>query len=741
MLSSLKVWGEGVSILPQDPDDRYPFGIRALFAVICGYWLWVFFPPMQQLHLVTGGRAFIPVLIILVLAQWTPYVWLRVTAGILASEFFVWSYYHSGPADGASVAHLLTMQAHQFGRLLTIHQAADPLQTTLFLFAICVIYWLINYASRRPRLWLFYNGLGILVLAIVAGNTNVRPDAALVSICMITLAVLGLSMYARLHERAEEDDLPSRRYITPLTLFIAVSACLAAILPKAPAVWADPFHSGGPASRLLGGGQGSEKFIGYQETSAHLGGPFQINQTPVMEVTTNAPQYLRGRVYDTYTGKGWTSSDNYLKTPLLPNTTLDWTGAFGISGAPTKTVSQTVHILGGLDQVDTVFGAYVMRNAKLVKGTSSSIPQVDPYTLHVSADWDQKGSTYVVQSQELEDPSVLLSGLSPLPPLAQREALYPADISNNDLQLPSTLPGDVKTLTSKLVAEDRTEYDVVETVLNYLKGTYTYKTQGVPVPTGKQDYVEQFLFQSKVGYCNNFSSAMAVMLRTEGIPTRWVTGFTSGSFDTQDPGSNSDNYLIRESDAHSWVEVYFPSVGWIPFDPTPNYDFNYLSTATKTTPTPVPTQHHHTPPQTKPKPASTTGPVVTIDWSNVVTVLLYVIVLLFALALVGMIVFRRRVRVALYLHAWPKDEPHGLTKAMLSIFRLARKDGRLAGVATVRELASYAADYEIDVADYHHLVKTAERQLYSGKDAHEDDIRRARRTWSSWIRHILGRNH
>lgn len=728
--------------MPQDHDDALPFGFRALFAVICGYWLWVFFPPMQQLHLVTGSPSFIPVLLVLVAAQLTPYAWLRVIAGIVASEVFVWHYYHQEPANLQSVVQVFAVQLRQVGLLLRTHQLSDPLQTTLFLLSICIIYWLINYASRRPRLWVFYNGLGILVLAIIAGNTTVRPNAALVSICVIAVAVLGLSTYARLHDRAEGDDVRPRRYVAPLTVFVAIAAVVAGLLPKSPAVWADPFRSGSPASRLIDIGTGREKFIGYQETSAHLGGPFEMDQTPVLEVTTSVPQYLRGRVYDTYTGKGWTVNSTYIKSPLPANGSVDWTGTFGITDAPTTTVKQTIHVLGGLNNVNTVFGAYAMQNVKLVTNTGNGLtPAVDPHTLHVTADWDRAGSTYVVESQELDDPTAILSRLSPLPDIPERPSFYPADVAAEDLQLPKGLPSNIKTLTEQVVGNDSTEYEMVESVLNYLKENYTYQTQNVPVPTGNQDYVEQFLFQSKVGYCNNFSSAMAVMLRSINIPTRWVTGFTSGSFDTANPGPNSDNYIIRESDAHSWVEVYFPTVGWIPFDPTPNYDINFLSAnSNQPTQTP-PVQPPKTPKTPKPTaPSTPAAPTITIDWGQILRIALYVVIALLIAGLASVWVFRRRLRIAWYLRAWPNDHPAGLIKALRSIVRLARRDGSFGGNVTVRELAPFAEQYQIDATDYKHLVTTAETQLYSGQDADAQDIRKARQTWSSWIRQILSRN-
>jgi hypothetical protein len=77
--------------------------------------------------------------------------------------------------------------------------------------------------------------------------------------------------------------------------------------------------------------------------------------------------------------------------------------------------------------------------------------------------------------------------------------------------------------------------------------------------------LEWFLFKGRIGYCQQFSGAMALMLRMVGIPARIATGFAPG---TPQPGSPGV-YKVRDLDAHSWVEVYFPTIGWVTFDPTP----------------------------------------------------------------------------------------------------------------------------------------------------------------------------
>jgi protein-glutamine gamma-glutamyltransferase len=103
-------------------------------------------------------------------------------------------------------------------------------------------------------------------------------------------------------------------------------------------------------------------------------------------------------------------------------------------------------------------------------------------------------------------------------------------------------------------------YDAVKAVENYLQRNYVYSER---VPSADLP-LEDFLFREEAGYCQQFSGAMALMLRMVGIPARVVAGFSPGSFN-RDTGE----YRVRDLDAHSWVEVYFTGIGWVPFDPTP----------------------------------------------------------------------------------------------------------------------------------------------------------------------------
>jgi hypothetical protein len=133
-------------------------------------------------------------------------------------------------------------------------------------------------------------------------------------------------------------------------------------------------------------------------------------------------------------------------------------------------------------------------------------------------------------------------------PAAPREALT------------NSVYGDMYAIASRVTAGSPTMYDAVAGVERYLKRNFTYSEK----PRGAQYPLNAFLFRDEFGYCQQFSGAMALMLRMAGIPSRVAAGFAPGSLN-RDTGE----YRVRDLDAHSWVEVYFNGIGWVPFDPTP----------------------------------------------------------------------------------------------------------------------------------------------------------------------------
>jgi transglutaminase-like putative cysteine protease len=110
-----------------------------------------------------------------------------------------------------------------------------------------------------------------------------------------------------------------------------------------------------------------------------------------------------------------------------------------------------------------------------------------------------------------------------------------------------------------------TEFDAVMALTGYLQSHFQYSQQLGHVPAGR-DPVDWFLFDAKIGYCEQFATAETLMLRSLGIPARLATGYSTGDYDPV-----LDQSVVRERDAHAWVEVMFPGHGWVPVDPSPGF--------------------------------------------------------------------------------------------------------------------------------------------------------------------------
>lgn len=147
------------------------------------------------------------------------------------------------------------------------------------------------------------------------------------------------------------------------------------------------------------------------------------------------------------------------------------------------------------------------------------------------------------------------------------EQAVPPEIGPRYLQLPKNLDPRITDLARTITAKGTSTFDKSSLVEGYLKRNYKY-TLNLTWAPGPEP-LSTFLFDAKSGHCEYFASSMAILLRAAGIPTRLINGFMMGEYNPV-----GGDYIVRESDAHSWVEVYIPGRGWMEFDPTPP-DPNY----------------------------------------------------------------------------------------------------------------------------------------------------------------------
>lgn len=308
----------------------------------------------------------------------------------------------------------------------------------------------------------------------------------------------------------------------------------------------------------------SEYYFGFADSLdlSYRGG---LSNTIMMYVSSQAWSYWRGYAYDYYDGQAWSQSQNIL-------TTIESTSRarFRVETADTQTFTQSFYIVQempnilwtGGNPVDIYFpteqlgrdytdGFRTGESLKpgLIYSVVSERVEIDPDRLRAVSQDAREPQSFTESALTMTD----VDG-------------YPLDVTELYLQMPDTITDRTRDLAYDLTAGLDNDYDRVVAIRDYLYHTYPYDFYPPPQQPGT-DAVDQFLFVDQTGVCEHYVSAMVMMLRELGIPTRFVVGYGSGTFN-----SLTGYYEVRARDAHAWTEVYFPGEGWIPFDPTPGWE-------------------------------------------------------------------------------------------------------------------------------------------------------------------------
>ncbi|HBB96738.1 MAG TPA: hypothetical protein DC054_15270 [Blastocatellia bacterium] len=308
------------------------------------------------------------------------------------------------------------------------------------------------------------------------------------------------------------------------------------------------------SSALKRGGVGVSGFIGFSD-NVTLGeiGRLKGNDEIFMHVrveNSNAipPAGLRWRgvALDEFTGRSWKKSrlaERWEKAEA------DRNNLFKIG--TTADLARLTTQMFFLEPVDTpaLFGA------PRIVGVQGQIPfvQVDAENSIQTQAHDQERIVYKIYSDTTE-PSATVLRADPLQ--------YPA-AAGRYLQLPANIDRRIEALAHKVTANAGPDgYDKARAIESYLRDNYVYS---LDLKATGEEPLSDFLFRVRAGHCEYFATAMAVMLRTQGVASRLVNGFLPGEYN-----SAAGAYTVRQSDAHSWVEAYFPQTGsWVTFDPTP----------------------------------------------------------------------------------------------------------------------------------------------------------------------------
>ncbi|UVE50837.1 DUF3488 and transglutaminase-like domain-containing protein [Haloferax larsenii] len=265
-------------------------------------------------------------------------------------------------------------------------------------------------------------------------------------------------------------------------------------------------------------------------------GSISLSPDVRFEVESTAPSYWQTASFDRYTGDGWVRTGD----------TKPYTGG-RLSGpeGPSRLVQQTVTPKTPLDSMPAAWRPVA------VSGDVESETVVT-----------QQGNFRPTRTVGTDENYTVTSEVPQYTPASLRRTGtdYPDEIRERYLGLPDSTSDRVRERAAEITAEAETPYDKAVAVETWLQENKRYSLQ-VSRPEG--DIAESFLFEMDAGYCTYYASTMVVLLRSEGVPARFVTGYTTGE------RVGDDEYVVRGLDSHAWVEVYFEDTGWVRFDPTP----------------------------------------------------------------------------------------------------------------------------------------------------------------------------
>jgi transglutaminase-like putative cysteine protease len=273
--------------------------------------------------------------------------------------------------------------------------------------------------------------------------------------------------------------------------------------------------------------------------------PPEASQLPIDDKPLLENLYFKALTYDVYTGRGWKTSPT-LRQKLSAGNTLT------PADIPAEDlISQTIQF--GIKPGEVLYYTgtpYRVNQTSVVESRETRDERLDIYAL------SSQNSSNIA---DLTIDSILsLAGEAQLRTVGRD---YPEWVLERYLQLPEEFPARVRDLAIQITQDLPTAYDQAKAIETYLR-SYPYSLQ-VPAPPQNGDLSAYFLFDLQKGYCDYFATSMTVMARSVGLPSRLVVGYASGLYSQQD-----QRYILTAADAHSWVEIYFPGIGWIEFEPT-----------------------------------------------------------------------------------------------------------------------------------------------------------------------------
>lgn len=442
----------------------------------------------------------------------------------------------------------------------------------VFVLQLCWMMWLIAHFAgwsiyRRHQVWgaIVPTGIAIVVNLFYAAPQTGLYIGLYILCAMLLLVRMNLQTLENEWRRAAvgySSDI-SFDFLwngAVITLILLAVVWIIPASPPSPAwlEFLDPVQSSWQGfeeqfsrwfSGLRGGGRSapSSSF----DNTLTMGGPINLPQRPVMNVQTLYARYWRANVYDKYTGAGWVNTHVDTMSLNANDVQLDhYRDLLRVE------VTQTVKLL--TSDPPTLYAQS--------QPIRFDLPVLVRYTRTNPA--DQPLAQYdvtLIRSRRLLRAGAVYNAVSAIS-VADEESLrtdsleYSHWITATYLQLPNALPARVRELAQAITAPHTNPYDKAAALEKYVRHTINYNEQ-VSAPPSDRDAVDFTLFERPEGYCNYYASTLAVLARSVGIPARVVAGYSLGDY-------ANGTFRIYETNAHAWVEIYFPSYGWIEFEPT-----------------------------------------------------------------------------------------------------------------------------------------------------------------------------
>ena len=604
-------------------------------------------------------------------------------------------------------------------------------RTFLFFIIIWMLCYLLHYwVMVKQRLFLFLF-LTFLYVTVLDTFTPYDGDGAIVRLVICGFAVLGTLALIRLFTQGGL-TYSARKvsiWVSALAGMIAAGVLIGFSAPKPQAIWPDPVSFIKSTSEKYGS---DRKRIGYGENDQKLGGDFVGDNSIVFKADTPVRTKWKVEHKTIYTGKGWESiGNNNGQRAFSEDEDIGLYDYFGERKNDESEASLDINIDHGhipypnpmyIDSI-TVNGDKNPQELLYSERTARIVPLDDE---------DEERERIENINITFMNPTFYLDVLRENKMVDYDEWL----VEGEYVQLPSSLPARVRDLAYEIVsenAESDSVYDQVKAIEEYLQGEkFTYSQAGIPYPEEGQDYVDQFLFETNIGYCDNFSTAMVVLVRSLGIPVRWVKGYTAGQT-VYDSAAGGSVYEVTNNNAHSWPEVFFPNTGWVPFEPTKGFsqEARFIETfeqeeqdEPETSETDVPDEERDTVPEREDEGESEGSSfdltmmldVLKDSWKTIAGA---VIVLG---AVISLIYWQRgkwSPRLWVFYYKRSKSEAR-FAKAYLRLLEeLSRYGIKRAEGQTLREYARYV-DQFFGTSDMSKLTAEYERILYSGTSTQSD---------------------